>query len=94
VDLHKLLDRVIRVREPVDVKVLSAAAGVLQDNPAYQQAREDILRNIVEQLLGTKPDATAERERLYFQAHALSQLEGQFNLYLVQNAMKAKKHAG
>lgn len=92
--LLKLVPTVIRDRLPVDLKNISAAVHVLDQNPAYRQAREDILRDIVEQWLWSEPNATDERERLYMKAHALSQLERQFNVYLAKNAMKDKQNAG
>lgn len=92
--LPKFIEAILRPREPVDIKTLSTAVNVLQDNPAYQHAREEILRDIVEQWLGSAPDAIGIRERLYLQAHALSQVDTQFSVVLAKNAMKDKQNAG
>jgi len=94
VRLLSLVSKIISPREPRDVKHISTAAAMLEDNPAYQEARQDILRDIVEQWLGSAPDAKEERERLYGQAHALSQIDGKFNTYRALNAMKDKHNAG
>lgn len=93
--LVNLLPQILRDRLPVDLKNISAAVRMLDENPAYRQAREDILRDIVEKWLWSEPNATEERERLYMQAHALSELEGKFDLYLARNAIKKDaKHDG
>ncbi len=89
---------VIRLNDPqppeYDLKQLSAAVRVLDENPAYKQAVEDMIAGLVGQWLGSKPDATEQRERLYFQAHALSQMDAQFSVYLARNAMKDKQNDG
>lgn len=77
-----------------DLKQLSTAVGVLDQNPAYKQAVEDIVTDLVGQWLGSKPDAIEERERLYFQAHALSQVDAQLSVFIARNAMKDKHNAG
>lgn len=97
--LLKLASKVTRMvarneREALDLKNISAAVRVLDENPAYKQAVEETLRTIVEQWLGSKPDARDERERLYHQAHALSQLDGQLSSFIAMNAMKDKRNAG
>lgn len=98
-DLFARIRRIVsRLNSPqppeYDLKHLSAAVSILDENPAYKQAIEDIITSLVEQWLGSKPDATAERERLYFQAHALSQVDGQLSLFTIRNAMKDKQNAG
>lgn len=81
-------------RPPRDVASMAAAVHVLRDNPAYQYAYEEILRDIVDKWLGSKPDASEYRESLYLQAHALSQLDTQLSVILAKNAMKDKQNAG
>lgn len=88
------LRKLLRPREPVDMKNISAAVNVLRENPAYQQGREELVRHIVEQWLGSKPDAKDLRESLYMQAHALSQMDAQLNAFIAINAMKDKQNAG
>lgn len=80
--------------EPVDWKNTAIAVNMLEDNPAYRLAREEILRDIVEKWLGSKPDARDERESLYLQAHALSQVDAQLSVFIARNAMKDKQNAG
>jgi len=80
--------------EPIDWRNTAVAVNMLEENPAYRLAREEILRDIVEQWLGSKPDAREERERLYLQAHALSQVDAQLSVFIAKNAMKEKQNAG
>jgi hypothetical protein len=93
---RKLIGKIVSLseREPVDWKNTATAVNMLEENPAYRLAREEILRDIVEKWLGSKPDARDERERLYFQAHALSQVDAQLSVILARNAMKDKQNAG
>lgn len=86
--LLNLLSKVMRPREPRDMQSISTAVHVLLDNPAYQNAREEILRDIVEQWLASAPNARDERESLYMQAHALGQIDGKFNTFRALNSMK------
>jgi len=93
--IRRIVSRLNTTQPPeYDLKVLSAAVRILDENPAYKQAVEEIIASLVEQWLGSKPDATVERERLYFQAHALSQVDAQFSVFLARNAMKDKQNAG
>lgn len=93
---RKFIEKIVSLgqREPIDWKNTAAAVIVLEENPAYRLAREEILRDIVEKWLGSKPDARDERERLYFQAHALSQVDAQLSVFIAKNAMKDKQNAG
>lgn len=93
--IRRIVVRLNSSQQPeYDLKQLSAAVRVLDENPAYKQAVEDIIASLVGQWLGSKPDATDERERLYFQAHALSQVDAQFTAFLARNAMKDKQNDG
>lgn len=44
-----------RGHEEIALKTRAAAVAILQENPAYQTAREEILREIVEKWLGSSP---------------------------------------
>ncbi|OAE37647.1 hypothetical protein [Agrobacterium tumefaciens] len=93
--LRNLIPSVLRPREQdISLKSRATAVAVLQENPAYLTAREEILRDIVEKWLGSKPDAKELRESLYCQAHALSQVDAQLSVILAKNAMKDKHNAG
>ena len=72
------------------MKGVATAATVLMDNLAYQTAKEEILRSIVERWLGSAPSAVETRERLYSEAHALQQIDGQLKLAVAQSLMKGE----
>jgi hypothetical protein len=78
----RLLDKYVK---SYGEDVLERSADTLQNNIAYNQARENILLRIVAEWVATKPDEASKREQLYFEVCALGRVQTELNMFVFNN---------
>lgn len=70
-------------RPKVSNEHLSAEAQTLKRNEAYEEARLNILTNLIVSWVATRPEEVSKREQLYYEVCALGKIQAELNLFVL-----------